>query len=72
MDKSILKPIWKCAIFGIVWAILLFGIALIITNFKDYTLKDVLFIEGIVLIMVSFFISWLKSNWIIYARLWSK
>ncbi|WP_195988365.1 hypothetical protein [Clostridium sp. D53t1_180928_C8] len=52
MDKSILKPIWKCAIFGIVWAILLFGVALIITNFKDYTLKDVLFIEGIVLIMV--------------------
>lgn len=47
MDKDILKSIRKCAMFGVVWAILLFVIAFLITTLKDYNLKDVLFIEGI-------------------------
>lgn len=51
MDKSILKTIIKCAIFGIVWAAILFGVALIITNFKGYELKDVLFVEGIIFVI---------------------
>ena len=47
MEKSILKTIGKCVIFGIIWGIVLFGVALIITNFKDYELRDVLFVEGL-------------------------
>lgn len=51
MNKSILKTIGKCAIFGVIWAIVLFGVALILTNFKDYELKDVLFVEGIIFVI---------------------
>lgn len=51
MDKSVLKTIGKCAVFGIIWAVLLVGIALIITNFKGYELKDMLFIEGIIFVI---------------------
>lgn len=61
MDKSILKNIIKCAIFGVIWAILLFGVALVIINFKDYELKDVLFIEGIIFVMAGVF-SFLGGN----------
>ena len=52
MDKSVLKTIVKCAVLGVIWAIILFGIALIITKFKGYELKDVLFIEGIFFVIV--------------------
>ena len=38
-------------IFGIIWVIVLFGVALIITNFKDYELRDVLFVEGIIFVV---------------------
>lgn len=38
-------------IFGIIWGIVLFGVALIITNFKDYELRDVLFVEGIIFVI---------------------
>ena len=51
MEKSILKTIGKCVIFGIIWGIVLFGVALIITNFKDYELRDVLFVEGIIFVV---------------------
>ena len=51
MEKSILKAIGKCVIFGIIWGIVLFGVALIITNFKDYELRDVLFVEGIIFVV---------------------
>lgn len=51
MEKSILKTIGKCVIFGIIWGIVLFGFALIITNFKDYELRDVLFVEGIIFVI---------------------
>lgn len=53
MDKSVLKTIGKCIIFGIVWAILLFVVAIVITNNKGYNFKDVLFIEGILLVVVA-------------------
>ena len=46
MEKSILKTIGKCVIFGIIWGIVLFGVALIITNFKDY---ELIFVVGGVL-----------------------
>ena len=51
MEKSILKTIGKCVIFGLIWGIVLFGVALIITNFKDYELRDVLFVEGIIFVV---------------------
>ena len=51
MEKSIVKTIGKCVIFGIIWGIVLFGVALIITNFKDYELRDVLFGEGIIFVV---------------------
>ncbi len=51
MEKSILKTIGKCVIFGIIWGIVLFGVALIITNFKDYELRDVFFVEGIIFVV---------------------
>ena len=51
MEKSILKTIGKCVLFGIIWGIVLFGVALIITNFKDYELRDVLFVEGIIFVV---------------------
>ena len=51
MEKSILKTIGKCVIFGIIWGIVVFGVALIITNFKDYELRDVLFVEGIIFVV---------------------
>ena len=51
MEKSILKTIGKCVSFGIIWGIVLFGVALIITNFKDYELRDVLFVEGIIFVI---------------------
>lgn len=52
MDKSVLKTIVKCVIFGVIWAIILFGVALVITNFKGYELKNILFIEGIIFVMI--------------------
>ncbi|MGG7142622.1 hypothetical protein ACQPVP_04075 [Clostridium nigeriense] len=51
MDKSVLKTIRKCVVLGFVWAIVLFVIALIITNFNGYELKNMLFIEGIIFII---------------------
>ena len=47
MDKDTLKNIRKCTILGIIWAILLVAIAFLIISFKNYNLKDMLFIEGI-------------------------
>ena len=52
MDKSVLKTIVKCVIFGVIWAIILFGVALVIANFKGYELKNILFIEGIIFVMI--------------------
>lgn len=51
MDKSVLKTIRKYVVLGFIWSVVLFGIALIITNFNDYKLKNMLFIEGIIFII---------------------
>lgn len=61
MDKSILKNIGKCAIFCIIWAIILFGVAAAITTFKGYALKDILFVEGIIFVIIGVF-SLLEGN----------
>lgn len=51
MDKSVLKTIRKYVVLGFIWSVVLFGIALIITNFNGYELKNMLFIEGIIFII---------------------
>ncbi|WP_297638745.1 hypothetical protein [uncultured Clostridium sp.] len=61
MDMSILKSIFKCILFGVIWATVLFVIALIVTNYKNYALKDVLFVEGIFFIIFGI-LSSLKGN----------
>ena len=50
MNKSQIKPLIKCIVWGILWAIVFILIGFVIVNFTSYSLKDVLFIEGIVLV----------------------
>jgi len=52
MDKSQIKSLIKCVVWGIFWSIILIIIGFIIANFTYYTLKDVLFIEGIIIVLL--------------------
>ena len=52
MDKNQIKTLLKCIIWGLIWASVLFVIALAITKYLDYNFNDVLFIEGILLIIL--------------------
>ncbi|MEW8995171.1 hypothetical protein [Clostridium sp.] len=52
MDKSQIKSLIKCVVWGIIWSIILVLIGLGIVNFTTYNLKDVLFIEGIILVIL--------------------
>jgi len=51
MDKSQIKSLIKCVVWGIIWSIILVLIGLGIVNFTTHNLKDVLFIEGIILVI---------------------
>ena len=53
MNKNLVSILFKSILFGIVWASIAFVLALILVNIKKYNLKDILFIEGIVLIAIS-------------------
>ncbi len=55
MNKTILKSLFKCILWGLVWSIILFIIANILVNLKGFLLKDVLFIAGIIFIMLGIF-----------------
>ena len=55
MNKTLLKSLEKCILWGVIWAIILFIIANILVNLKGFLLKDVLFIEGIIFIMLGLF-----------------
>ena len=55
MNKTLLKALEKCILWGVIWAIILFIIANILVNLKGFLLKDVLFIEGIIFIMLGLF-----------------
>lgn len=55
MNKTLLKSLEKCILWGVSWAIILFIIANILVNLKGFLLKDVLFIEGIIFIMLGLF-----------------
>jgi len=52
MNKSQIKALTKCIVWGILWAIVFIFIGFLIVNFTSYTLKDILFIEGIILIVL--------------------
>jgi predicted membrane protein len=52
MDKVQIKSLIKCVIWGGIWPIILVLIGLLIVNFTTYNLKDVLFIEGIILVIL--------------------
>ncbi|MGL5351750.1 MAG: hypothetical protein ACRDA5_00345 [Clostridium sp.] len=53
MGKNIVSQLIKTTLFGILWFILGFILALILVNSIKHNLKDILFIEGILLIAIS-------------------
>lgn len=55
MDENIKKSLIKCITWGIIWAVILFVVAAILVETKNYLLKDVLFIEGIIFVMIGVF-----------------
>lgn len=55
MNKILLKSLGKCILWGIIWTIILFIIGNILVNLKGFLLKDVVFIEGIIFIMLGVF-----------------
>lgn len=57
MKKDILKTIGKCILFGVMWFVVLGIIAMIVSSIKGYIVKDILFIEGIVFLMIGLFAS---------------
>jgi hypothetical protein len=52
MNNIQLKSLAKCIVFGVLWSIILIIIGVIIANFTSYNLKDVLFIEGIIVVIL--------------------
>lgn len=57
MNKDTIKALIKCIGWGILWTVVLVVIALILSQAKGYLLKDVLFIEGIIFVMLGIFAS---------------
>ncbi len=52
MDKYQIRSLIKCAVWGIIWSIILVLIGLGIVHFTSHNLKDILFIEGIILVIL--------------------
>lgn len=52
MGKSQISSLIKCFIWGIIWSIILVLIGLGIVRFTTYNLKDILFIEGIIFVIL--------------------
>ncbi|ATD55508.1 hypothetical protein [Clostridium chauvoei] len=57
MDKDQIKTLLKCAMFGIIWIAITATIAILMMNLTRYNFKDVMFIEGIVLVILGLFAS---------------
>ena len=55
MNQKILKPLMKSIFWGILWSVILVLIGLVVVSFNNYTLKDVLFVESILLIIFAIF-----------------
>lgn len=52
MRKNIFKIITKYIAFVFIWSILLFAIAITLLKTKGYLLKDILFVEGLLFILL--------------------
>ncbi|WP_051623680.1 hypothetical protein [Clostridium hydrogeniformans] len=52
MYNSIVKRLLKCGLFGLLWFIILVILALLIVNFTKYNFNDVLFVEGMILVVI--------------------
>ncbi|MDD7793294.1 hypothetical protein [Clostridium sp. 'White wine YQ'] len=52
MEISKSKQLLKCLFAGIVWFLIAIGIGYLIIRFTGYSFKDVLFMEGILLIII--------------------
>lgn len=53
MNKQLVSSLLKTLLFGFIWSVIGLILALVFIKTKDYILKDVLFVEGIVLISIS-------------------
>lgn len=53
MNKQLVSSLLKTLLFGVVWSVIGFIVAIVFVKTKHYILKDVLFIEGIILIAIS-------------------
>ncbi|WP_066869908.1 hypothetical protein [Clostridium mediterraneense] len=59
MKKS--KILSKCILFGVLWSIILVLVGIVIVRFNDFSLKDVLFIEGVA-VAISGAFSFINGN----------
>ncbi len=57
MDNYKIKLFLKFVLFGVIWALISAGIGLLISEFMDYSFRDVFFVEGRLLIMIGIFSS---------------
>lgn len=55
MNQKIFKSFIKSIFLGILWSIILVMIGLVVESFNNYTFKDVLFVESIILIILALF-----------------
>lgn len=59
MKKS--KILYKCILFGVLCSIILVLVSIVIVKFNDFSLKDVLFIEGVA-VAISGAFSFISGN----------
>ena len=57
MENSQVKLFFKSIVWGIVWAGLLVLIGLVVTNITKYNFKDVIFSEGMIVVLLGVFSS---------------
>ena len=55
------KILSKCILFGVIWSIILVLIGIVIVKFNNFSLKDVLFIEGVA-VAISGAFSFISGN----------
>lgn len=57
MDKDQIKTLLRCIVFGFIWIAITAGVGMLIVDLAGYNFKDVMFIEGIVLVILGLFAS---------------
>ncbi|MGL5086168.1 MAG: hypothetical protein ACRC68_10725 [Clostridium sp.] len=53
MGKNLVSQLIKIVVFGLFWSVIGFLLASLLVNRTSYNLKDILFIEGILLVAIS-------------------